>query len=100
MQLSLRTKRGLVVRIQCHHTVEPSSGITFPLHTVSPILEFRCGCSLLLLEAAPQHDSMQICTSMDVTSPSMAQHDLLGILPTLGGEFNNLMLMCKVAETI
>ncbi len=32
---------------------------------------------------APQHDSMQICTSLDGTS-SMAQHDLPGILPTPG----------------
>ncbi len=34
---------------------------------------------------APQHDSMQICTSLDGTS-SMAQHDLPGILPTPGRE--------------
>ncbi len=47
----------------------------------SPVL----GGSTLVqpLTWAPQHDSMQICTSLDGTS-SMAQHDLPGILPTPG----------------
>lgn len=31
---------------------------------------------------ASSYDSMQLCTSGDVTSPSMAQHDLPGNLPT------------------
>lgn len=58
---------------------------------------------------ASSYDSMQLCTSGDVTSPSMAQHDLPGNLPTPGrgiqqinahvhDNWNNLMEFMKGQE--
>ncbi|KAL0150145.1 hypothetical protein M9458_054572 [Cirrhinus mrigala] len=46
-----------------------------------------------------QHDSMQICLSMDVTSRSVAQHDLPGIFSTPGQvkPVNELTLVLKAS---
>ncbi len=79
-----QTLLGLPPHDPTMYNISTPPSFAFPgtqVRMLSPVL----GGSTLVqpLTWAPQHDSMQMCTSLDGTS-SMAQHDLPGILPTPG----------------
>lgn len=109
--IQTQTLSGIPPRDPTMHNISTPHSFTFPGTQVQMLSPALGGSTLVQpLTWAPQHDSMQICTSMDVTSSSsMAQHDLPGNLPTPGrgnkqfnvhvqGNWDNLMEFMKRQE--
>ncbi|KAL1262313.1 hypothetical protein QQF64_007578 [Cirrhinus molitorella] len=105
-----QTLSGLPPHDPTMYNISTPHGFAYPgtrVRLLSPVL---AGSASVQPLTWPSHqDSMQICTSMDATSPSMARHDLPGILPTPGrgiqqmnahvqGNWDNLMESMKRQE--
>lgn len=87
-----QTISGLPERGPTMYNISSPQSFTYPgtqVRMLSPALGGRT--SVQTLTCAPELDNMQLCTSTDASSPpSMAQHDLPGILKTTMREIQHL----------
>lgn len=82
---------GLPLRGPTMYNISTPYSFTYPgtqVRMLSPALGGNTPVQTLTW--APELDNIQLCTSTDVSSPSsVAQRDLLGILPTPGREIQH-----------